>query len=127
MNLSILAVDDELHMLRLLELLITKKTPYQLVTTSNALEVPELLAEIEFDVIITDMIMPGIGGIDILRLVDEQKRPEKVIVITAFGTPENEAVARSLGAVDYIHKPFTKDRILKSLEKIITEKQKENG
>jgi len=112
---SILAVDDELHMLRLLEQLITKKTSYDITTTHNALEVPKILDSRQYDVIITDLRMPGLDGLDILRLIHEQKRNEEVIVITAFGTLESATEAFSLGAVDYITKPFKRERLIHSL------------
>jgi len=116
MNRSILAVDDELHMLRLLEQLIGKRTPHRIVTTHNALEVPALLEAEEFDVIITDLRMPGLSGMDILRFVRENKRIEEVIMITAFGTMESAAEALSLGVFDYITKPFKKERLLTAIE-----------
>jgi two-component system response regulator PilR (NtrC family) len=102
MTQRILAVDDELHMLTLLERIITEKTPYQIVTTNNALEVPALLEKSQFDLIITDLKMPGLDGMDILRLVREQGRPEEVIIITAFGSLESAIEALSRKVFDYI-------------------------
>lgn len=116
MRRNILAVDDELHMLRLLEQLISKKTTHRIVTTHNALEVPGLLEKQEFDLIITDLRMPGLTGMDILRQVKESHRPEEVIIITAFGTLESVMEALSLGVYDYITKPFKKERLLRSME-----------
>ena len=54
MKQRILAVDDEPHMLKLMERIITEKTPYQITTTNNSLEVPEILEKNEFDLIIMD-------------------------------------------------------------------------
>ena len=100
-------------MLKLLERIITEKTPYQITTTSNSLEVPEILENRSpFDLIITDLKMPGMDGLDILRLVKEQKRFEEVIIITAFGSLETAIEALSLGVFDYITKPFKKEQII---------------
>ena len=81
MKQRILAIDDEIHMLKLLERIITEKTPYQIQTTNNALELPGILQHDEFDVIITDLKMPGMDGLDVLRLVKQQGRREEVIII----------------------------------------------
>ena len=66
MKQTILSVDDEPHMLKLLERIITEKTPYHVTTTSNSLEVPELLKQNTYDLILTDLKMPGLDGMDIL-------------------------------------------------------------
>ena len=88
MKQTILAVDDEPHMLKLMERIVTEKTPYQITTTSNSLEVPEILEKSEFDLIIMDLKMPGMDGLDLLRLVKEKERFEEVVIITAFGSLE---------------------------------------
>lgn len=114
---TILSVDDEPHMLRLLERLITEKTSYSITTTSNSLEVPELLRSNTFDVILADLKMPGLDGIDILRMVREMDRPEEVIIITAFGSLENAVESLSLGVFDYITKPFKKEQIIYTIDR----------
>ncbi len=115
MNLSILAVDDEPDMLRLLQRILQSQTPYQLETTSSALEVPEILSKRSFDVVITDLRMPGMTGMDILQWIEERGRKEKVIIITAFGTLESSVEAKSCGAFDYIPKPFKREQLLSSV------------
>jgi len=104
----ILAVDDEVHMLRLLERIISEKTPYPIVTTSSSLEVPQMLEKETFDLILTDLKMPGMDGLDILRMVKEQGRSEEIIIITAFGSLET--------AIE-ITKPFKKEQILFTVNK----------
>ena len=117
MNQKILAVDDELHMLKLLERIITEKTPYPIVTTNNSLEVPALLEKDRFDLIITDLKMPGLDGMDLLRLIKEKGRPEEVIIITAFGSLESAIEALSRGVFDYITKPFKKEQIIFTVDR----------
>jgi len=112
MRQTILAVDDEPHMLKLMERIITEKTPYQITTTSNSLEVPEILEKSEFDLIIMDLKMPGMDGLDLLRLVKQKGRFEEVVIITAFGSLESAIEALSLGVFDYITKPFKKEQII---------------
>jgi DNA-binding NtrC family response regulator len=112
MKQRILAVDDEPHMLKLMERIITEKTPYQITTTSTSLEVPEILEKNEFDLIIMDLKMPGMDGLDLLRHVKEKERFEEVVIITAFGSLETAIEALSLGVFDYITKPFKKEQII---------------
>jgi len=117
MKQHILAVDDEIHMLELLERIITEKTPYQITTTNNSLEVPNLLDKTQFDLIIADLKMPGMDGIDILSMVKERQREEEVIIITAFGSLESAIKALSLGVFDYITKPFKKEQIIYTVDR----------
>ena len=117
MKQRILAIDDEPHMLKLLERIITEKTPYSFTSTNNPLEVPKILEAEEFDVIITDLKMPGLDGLDILRLIKEQNRFEQVIIITAFGSLESAIEALSKGVFDYITKPFKKEQIIFTVDR----------
>lgn len=117
MKQRILAVDDELHMLKLLERIITEKTPYQITVTNNGLEVPRLLDQTRFDLIVTDLKMPGMDGMDILRFVKDQGRSEEVIMITAFGSLESATEALSKGVFDYITKPFKKEQIIFTVDR----------
>lgn len=119
MKYNILAIDDEPHMLVLLERIMKEKTQYTILTTNNSLEMPKLLEQNNFDLIIADLKMPGMDGMDILRMVKEQKREEEVIIITAFGSLETAIEALSLGVLDYITKPFKKEQILFTVDRAI--------
>ncbi|TAL69954.1 MAG: response regulator [Bacteroidetes bacterium] len=114
---KILAVDDEPDLLLLLERIIREKTPYQISVTNNSLEVPGILGQCEFDIIITDLKMPGMDGLDILKYVKDNKRFEQVIIITAFGSLETAMEALSQGVFDYITKPFKKEQIIFTLDR----------
>lgn len=117
MRQSLLIVDDELHMLRLLERILGERTPHDIVCTANSLEVPEILEGRRFDLIIADLKMPGLDGLDLLGWLRERDRDEELIMITAFGSMESAMNALSLGAFDYITKPFKKEQILYSVER----------
>jgi DNA-binding NtrC family response regulator len=117
MNQRILAVDDEPHMLILLERIINSKTEYEVTTTSNALEIPEILKDQSFDLIITDYLMPKLNGLDILKMIREKERSEIVILITAFGSFETAREAEKLGVFDFISKPFRKEEIIESIDR----------
>jgi two-component system response regulator HydG len=65
-----------------------------------------------FDVILSDMRMPGISGLDVLRQLREQRVDSSFIVMTGFGTVDTAVESMKLGAVDYVQKPFFRDELL---------------
>jgi DNA-binding NtrC family response regulator len=113
----ILAVDDELDMLTLLKMIIEGYSDHQTVITNNPMEAAELLVREPFDLILTDLKMPGMDGLELLELAKKQDADALVIVITAFGSLESAEEAMSKGAFDYITKPFRKEQILLALDK----------
>ena len=117
MQQKILAVDDQPYMLILLERIIQERTPYLITTTNNPLEVPKILETDQFDLIISDLKMPEMDGLEILDFVNKNKRSEKVIIITAFGDLESAIRAMQGGAFDYITKPFKKEQILHAIDR----------
>lgn len=125
---KILIVDDEPDMLKLLEVIITDKTNYNVTTTSNPLEVPGLIAGGDFDVVLTDLRMPEKDGMEIIEEVQKSGLEIPFIVITAYGTIESAIEAMKNGAFDYITKPFRKEHILLTIERVMRYRrlQKEN-
>ncbi len=124
----ILIVDDEIDMLELLELIITDRTEYEVVTTNTPLEVPDLLKKKPFDLIITDLRMPDIDGIELIEMIKKIDDQLPFIIITAYGTIESAVEAMRTGAFDYITKPFRQEQILLTIEKVMKWRrlQKEN-
>ena len=119
MSGRILIIDDEPDMLVMLEMLITDKTTHEVVTTNNPFEIEELLAKYEFNLVITDLKMPMLDGIEVLELVKKSDADIPVIVITAFGTLEAAEEAVHRGAYDFITKPFRKEQILVAIERAL--------
>ncbi|MEW6185314.1 MAG: response regulator [Thermodesulfobacteriota bacterium] len=124
----ILIVDDEIDMLELLELIITDRTEYEVVTTNSPLEVTDLLKKQPFDLLITDLRMPDIDGIELIERVKQVDDQLPFIIITAYGTIESAVEAMRKGAFDYITKPFRQEQILLTIEKVMKWRrlQKEN-
>lgn len=116
---KILIVDDEPDMLVMLEMLITDKTPHEVVSTNNPFEIEDLLAKSEVNLVITDLKMPMLDGIEVLQLVKKKDADIPVIVITAFGTLEAAEEAVHRGAYDFITKPFRKEQILVAIERAL--------
>ena len=119
MSGKILIIDDEPDMLVMLKMLITDKTTYEVVTTNNPFELEELLAKEDFNLVITDLKMPMLDGIEVLELVKKIDADIPVIVITAFGTLEAAEEAVHRGAYDFITKPFRKEQILVAIERAL--------
>ena len=116
----ILVVDDERSMRDFLEILLTRED-HQVLACETAEQALEALASDDFDVIISDIRMPGISGIELLERVRESGSVAPVILITAHGTAESAVEAMKLGAYDYLTKPCSVDEIqvivAKALEK----------
>jgi DNA-binding NtrC family response regulator len=128
MGERILIVDDEIDMLELLELIITDRTDYEVTTTNNPLEVPELLKKNPYDLVITDLRMPDVDGIELIEMVKQIDDQLPFMIITAYGTIESAVEAMRKGAFDYITKPFRQEQILLTIEKVMKWRrlQKEN-
>ena len=94
----------------------------------------EMLAERHYDIVLTDLMMPGIGGMEVVSRVREKNSDTVVIVITGFATLEHSIEAMKNGAFDFIPKPFTPDQLrvivakalkmTRTLQDIATEKSR---
>ncbi len=116
---SLLVVDDELSMREFLKILLEKEG-YEVTTASEASSALELFQKEEFDLIISDIKMPGIGGLSLLEKVKEIDSSVPVIMITAYASPENAVFAMKSGAFDYITKPFKVDEIIKIIKSALS-------
>ncbi|MBU4320430.1 MAG: response regulator [Nitrospinae bacterium] len=124
----ILAVDDEPDMLKLLSMIIREKTPYEIVTTNNPLEALEMAKKGGFDIVIADLKMPGLDGMELLEAIKRTDADIPVIIITAYGTVESAVESMQKGGFDFITKPFKKEQILFTIDKALkfVSLQKEN-
>lgn len=113
----ILAVDDELDMLALLKMIIEGYSEHQVMTTNNPLEAAELVEKEQFDLLLTDLKMPGLDGMELLTLAKKRDEDALVMVITAYGSLESAEEAMGKGAFDFITKPFRKEQILLAIDK----------
>ena len=115
----ILVVDDEPNMLRLLKTILMDKTGYEVTTTNNPLEVSKMLQDAPYDLVITDLKMPLVDGIDLIGIVKAIEATMPIIVITAYGTIETAEEAIQKGAYDFITKPFRKETILITIKRAL--------
>ncbi|MFZ5453535.1 MAG: response regulator [Thermodesulfobacteriota bacterium] len=113
----ILTVDDELDMLALLKMIIEGYSEHQVTATNNPIEAVELLDKEPFDLVITDLKMPGMDGMELLAAARKKDEDALVMVITAYGSLESAEEAMAQGAYDFITKPFRKEQILLAIDK----------
>jgi len=116
---KLLIVDDEPDMLKLLSMIIKEKTPYEVVTTNNPLEALEFAKKGGFDLVISDLKMPGLDGIELIEAVKNIDEDIPIIIITAYGTVESASESMNKGGFDFITKPFRKEQILFTIDKAI--------
>ncbi|MHB8843668.1 MAG: sigma-54-dependent transcriptional regulator [Nitrospirota bacterium] len=110
-NHKILIVDDEKNILRVVSTTL-KGEQYDVTTAQSAEEAIEKLGRNGFDLLITDLKLPGQSGLDLLSYVKSQEPDMPVIMITAFGTIENAVGAMKRGAFNYLTKPVNPDELL---------------
>ena len=110
----ILVVDDELSMRELLEYMLTKEG-YQVTCTEDGQGAIELLEKTNFDLLLCDIRLGDMTGLDVLR-ASKKKNPDSVVImISAFATTETAVEAMNEGAYDYVPKPFDKDELMQTI------------
>jgi nitrogen regulation protein NR(I) len=112
----VLIVDDELNIRRVLAAML-KREGYDVTTAADGAQALAALHRTPVHVVVTDLVMPGVGGLDLLTRVSAQYPDIPVIVITAHGTVETAVQALKAGAFDYITKPFEQAELAKVIAK----------
>lgn len=114
----ILVIDDEQGMRDFLSIML-KKEGYEVVAAENGEHALKAIQADIYDLVITDVKMPKVDGIEVLRTIKEVSPETVVIVITAFATTDTAVQAMKLGAYDYITKPFKVDEIKLIIQKAL--------
>ncbi|MFH0814453.1 MAG: response regulator [Pseudomonadota bacterium] len=127
-DLHILVVDDERIIRDGAERILTKEG-WKVSTAENGTKGLELINHDTFHILLLDLMMPGITGMEVLKTVRETHPALLVIVITGYATVENAVEAMKSGAYDFIPKPFTPDQlrivVRRALDKIRLEREAE--
>lgn len=120
---KILIVDDSLTTLEVIKRNLLLKG-YQVFSSTNVSEAIKILESTKIDLVITDLKMPKISGLDLIRYVKENYKDSEVIMITGYPTIEGAIKAVKIGAEDYLSKPFTDEElhstVQRALEKLHT-------
>ena len=114
----ILVVDDDESLRRVTQVQLEDEG-YVVATAQNATEALHLLAKRPQDLVLTDLSMPGMSGVDLLRVVRSEYPETIVVLVTAFGTVENAVEAMQLGAYDYITKPVNPDNLRLTVDRAL--------
>ncbi len=110
MKSRILVVDDEESIREFLDIML-RKEGYEVTLAEDGLRAKEIIEKKSFDLVISDLQMPNLTGIDLLKSVRTTYPDLLFMMITAFGTTETAVEAMKLGAYDYITKPFKIDEV----------------
>jgi len=119
---DILLVDDEKSVCSTLSLFL-QKVGYQVEEAANGEEAEDRLKNQFYDLVITDLKMQPMDGLEVLKVAKAINPMTEVVVMTAYSTVESGVEAMKLGAYDYIQKPFNKDEFLLLVAKALERKQ----
>ncbi len=113
MKEKILVVDDEKDILELIDYNLTKNG-YRVKTASSGEEALELVKENDYDLIILDLMLPGVDGFDITKIIkaDKQKAAIPIVMVTAKADEADKVAGLEIGADHYVTKPFSPRELL---------------
>ena len=118
MSSKVLIVDDEKLMRISLESQL-KKEGYNVKSVDNAIDGLKMVKSEEYDVVVTDLRLSGMSGIDFLKEIKKHNQEIIVVIMTAYGTLESAVSAIKEGAYDYIAKPFSTDELIIKLQRAL--------
>ena len=119
MKRTILIVDDEQDMLQLLKRSLTPDLNCTVETTRSGASALKTLSEKPFDLVLADIKMPGMDGLELLALIKRAHPHQTVVMMTAYGSIDAAVEAVKSGAYDFITKPFDHDALVVRLEKAL--------
>jgi two-component system response regulator PilR (NtrC family) len=114
----ILVVDDELSMRELLEYMLNREG-YQVTCAGDGRKAIRLLEENQYDLLLCDIKLGDISGLDVLRASKKSSQDTVAILISAYASTETAVEAMNEGAYDYVPKPFDKDELLQTVAKAL--------
>lgn len=123
---KILVVDDQLGVRRLLYETF-REAQYEVQMAANGTEAIKLAEEFSPDLILMDMKMPGLSGLETLRQIRSLKIPTEVIMMTAYGDVHNMEQAKELGVVFYLTKPFDLFELREKVAAILAKKRQDGN
>jgi DNA-binding NtrC family response regulator len=115
---TILVVDDEKYQREALQVILEDEG-YRVSTAADGREALQKAADLRPELVLSDLKMPGLSGMDVIRSLQDGPLPPKVILITAHGSVERAREAHKLGAFDYMSKPVVADELLFRVERAL--------
>ncbi len=123
--MRVLLIDDDFNLCRVLAHQL-EKNGYQVTTANEGKRGIELFRKQSFEIVISDIQMPDINGIEVLKTIRDLNKEAIIILITAYGTVEDAIRACDLGADDFLTKPFGQEQLLFIIEKAVQIQQLHN-
>ena len=115
---QILVVEDEASMRQFLQILL-KREKHEVTLASSGEDALNLVSEQEFDLVLTDLRMGAVGGLDVLQRTKDLAPETQVVVMTAYASTETAIQAMKEGAYDYVTKPFQVDALRETVRKAL--------
>lgn len=120
-TIKLLIIDDEIVVQKSCVDIFTEKKSkqgfqYDVHTASSADEALRVLKKESFDIVLTDLKMPGLSGLELLPIIKAGSAETAIVVMTGFSTVATAVEAMKLGANDFIPKPFTPDEVMDAVE-----------
>src|ERR1019366_10797458 len=116
---KILVIDDELDIREGLELLLTLEGGYTVELAANGTEGIHKIESAAYDLVLLDLMMPDMSGMDVLRHVRKTDTETPIFMITAYGSVEAAVDALKLGANDYFSKPWDNEKLIIEIDRMI--------
>ncbi|MCK5451364.1 MAG: response regulator [Candidatus Omnitrophica bacterium] len=118
---KILIVDDEEHFLKLIKINLEKTDKYEVLTLSDAKDIILRIREFKPEVILLDILMPKIDGIEVCQMLNEDPGGKGIPIITlsALDTDKDKLMMYKLGVVDFLVKPIETDDLISKIEKAL--------
>lgn len=119
---KVLIVDDEPGALESFRMILEIKD-FEVSTFSNGLEALATAEKSSFDIAFIDLKMPIIGGLDVLRKLKEISPDTEAIIVTAYASEESQANAITLGAMEYLRKPFLMEEVFSLCDRALRKRR----
>jgi DNA-binding NtrC family response regulator len=116
---TVLIADDEANLRKVLAAML-RREGYEVLTAADGAEALDLMAKTPIDVVLTDLRMPRIDGMELLRRILAEYRGTPVVMLTAHGTVDTAVTAMKLGAFDYLSKPYDQEELQIIIRKAAT-------
>ncbi len=120
--IKILIADDDKNVRKVLTNELSEEG-YHVTETDSGIKAIELLEKAEYDVLLLDLNMPDLGGIDVLKKIKNTELPTEVIILTGHGTVSTAVEAMKHGAYDFLTKPFKMEELKAVIEKAYEKKR----
>ncbi|MDO8489275.1 MAG: response regulator [Candidatus Omnitrophota bacterium] len=123
---KVLVIDDEEDYLKITKLNLEEAGDYEVMTLSNSRDVVSSIHSFNPDVILLDMLMPSLGGVEVCEMLNNDPIGAKIpiIMVSALDKHEDKLRAYRVGVVYYLSKPVGKDDLIAKIEKTLSHKQK---